>query len=291
MAQTMVAATQMACTPDPQKNIKQAKELVREAAGKGAQIILIQELFETPYFCKDQKKEFFAWARPVEDNPVLAEFQELAKSLGVVLPFSFFERANNAYYNSLVMIDADGQNLGLYRKAHIPDGPGYQEKFYFNPGDTGFQVFPTRYGKVGCAICWDQWFPEAARVMALKGADLLMYPTAIGSEPQDHSIDSAKHWQTVMQGHAGANLVPLVASNRIGLEKGEACDITFYGHSFIADVHGQKVQEFGRTEQGVLVAGFDFDENRATRAAWGVFRDRRPGHYRPILSLDGRNQI
>ena len=287
MTHVTVAATQMACTWDRAANLAGAEALVREAAGRGAQIILIQELFETPYFCKDQKKEHFALAHPVKDHPVLARMSALAQELGVVLPVSFFERANNAYYNSLAVIDADGANLGLYRKSHIPDGPGYQEKFYFNPGDTGFKVFRTRYATLGAAVCWDQWFPEGARAMALQGAELLFYPTAIGSEPQDETIDSKDHWQRTMQGHAAANLVPLVASNRIGREEGEACALTFYGASFIADQTGAKLAEAPRDERAVLTASFDLEEIRAQRAAWGLFRDRRPDLYGPLMTLDG----
>ena len=219
MRNVTLAATQTACGWDRDANVATAERLVRHAASEGAQIVLLQELFETPYFCQDQKQEFFALASPVEDHPVLRRMSALAAELQVVLPVSFFERANNAYYNSLAMIDADGRNLGIYRKSHIPDGPGYQEKYYFNPGDTGFQVFKTRYARVGAAICWDQWFPESARCMALQGAEVLFYPTAIGSEPQDAGLDSRDHWQRVMQGHAGANLMPLVASNRIGVER------------------------------------------------------------------------
>jgi N-carbamoylputrescine amidase len=287
MPEVTVAATQMACSWDREANLEAAEALVREAAGKGAQVILIQELFETPYFCKDQKQEHFALARPAADSPAVARLSALAAELEVVLPVSFFERANNAYYNALAVIDADGRNLGLYRKSHIPDGPGYQEKFYFSPGDTGFKVWPTRYGTIGAAVCWDQWFPEAARAMALMGAELLFYPTAIGSEPQDPTLDSKDHWQRTMQGHAAANVVPLVASNRIGAEQGESCAITFYGSSFIADQTGAKVAEAGVDEQAVLTATFDLDEIRAQRASWGLFRDRRPDLYGPLLSLDG----
>ena len=212
---------------------------------------------------------------------------EVAAELGVVLPVSFFERANNAYYNSVAMVDADGRVLGVYRKTHIPDGPGYQEKYYFNPGDTGFQVYSTRYARVGCAICWDQWFPESARVMALKGAEVLLYPTAIGSEPQDASLDSRDHWTRVMQGHAGANLVPLVASNRVGREEAESCGIMFYGSSFIAGPRGELVAQADRESRTVLTATFDLDRLALQRASWGVFRDRRPEHYAPLLTLDG----
>jgi len=288
MRKVTVAATQMACTWDREGNLDRAEALVRRAHAAGARIILLQELFETPYFCKDQKAELFDLAAPAEGNPVLARFSRLARELEVVLPVSFFEKANNAHYNSLAMIDADGTILGVYRKSHIPDGPGYQEKFYFSPGDTGFQVYQTRYARIGAAICWDQWFPETARVMALQGAEILCYPTAIGSEPQDASLDSRDHWQRVMQGHAGANLVPLIASNRVGSEQAESCGITFYGSSFIAGPKGEKVAEADRTEETVLTATFDLDELARTRISWGVFRDRRPDLYAPILTLDGR---
>ncbi|MDJ0607650.1 MAG: N-carbamoylputrescine amidase [Kiloniellales bacterium] len=288
MTSVTVAATQMACTWDKEENLARAEALVREAAGKGARIVLIQELFETPYFCKDQKQELFALATPVADNPAIKRMSALAAELAVVLPVSFFERANNAYYNSLVVLDADGSNLGLYRKSHIPDGPGYQEKFYFNPGDTGFRVWRTRYAAIGAAVCWDQWFPEAARAMALQGAELLFYPTAIGSEPQAPELNSKAHWQRTMQGHAAANLTPLIASNRIGTEQGDSFAMTFYGGSFIADQTGEKVAEAG-DQQAVITAGFDLEEIRAQRASWGLFRDRRPDLYAPLLTLDGRD--
>lgn len=287
MTQITVAATQMACTWDQERNLRNADALVREAAGQGARIVLLQELFETPYFCKDQKQELFALARPAEDNPVLARMSALAAELEVVLPVSFFERANNAYYNSLAVIDADGCNLGLYRKSHIPDGPGYQEKFYFNPGDTGFKAWKTRHATIGAAVCWDQWFPEAARAMALQGAEILFYPTAIGSEPQDASLDSTDHWRRCMQGHAAANLMPLVASNRVGREEGDSCAITFHGASFIADQTGALVAEAPRDRQAVITAAFDLDAIRAQRAAWGLFRDRRPDLYGALMTLDG----
>ena len=288
MTQITVAATQMACSWDSAANIATAEKLVREAAGRGANIVLIQELFETPYFCVDQKLELFALAKPIDENPAVARFRALAAELGVVLPVSVFERANNAYYNSLAMVDADGSILGIYRKSHIPAGPGYQEKFYFNPGDTGFKVWDTRFGRLGVGICWDQWFPECARTMALLGADFLFYPTAIGSEPQDETLDSKDHWQTVMRGHAAANMVPLVASNRIGREQGDAAGITFYGSSFIADHKGRMVAEANRSDEAVITARFDIARIRAERAGWGFFRDRRPELYAPLLTLDGR---
>ncbi|CAE6883863.1 N-carbamoylputrescine amidase / Agmatine deiminase [Pseudomonas marincola] len=282
-----VAATQMACTWDRGANIAKAEQLVREAAAKGAQIILIQELFETPYFCQKPNPDYLQLATTVETNEAIAHFQNVAKELQVVLPISFFERSGRARFNSIAIIDADGSNLGVYRKSHIPDGPGYHEKYYFNPGDTGFKVWDTRYAKIGVGICWDQWFPECARSMALLGAEILFYPTAIGSEPHDPNITSRDHWQRVQQGHAGANLMPLVASNRIGREEQGDYDITFYGSSFIADPFGAKVAELNETEEGILVHSFDLDKLEHTRSAWGSFRDRRPNLYDPLKTLDG----
>ncbi|AYC31039.1 N-carbamoylputrescine amidase [Pseudomonas cavernae] len=284
-----VAATQMACSWDRDANIATAEKLVRQAAAEGAQIILIQELFETPYFCQKPNADYTQLATLVEENPAIAHFQKVAKELQVVLPISFFERAGRARFNSIAIIDADGRNLGIYRKSHIPDGPGYHEKYYFNPGDTGFKVWDTRYAKIGVGICWDQWYPECARSMALLGAEILFYPTAIGSEPHDPTITSREHWQRVQQGHAGANLMPLVASNRIGREDQDGYHITFYGSSFIADQFGAKMQELNETEEGVLVQRFELDELEKVRSAWGVFRDRRPNLYGPIASLDGEN--
>jgi N-carbamoylputrescine amidase len=288
MSTVTVAATQFACTWDRDANVAIAEKLIREAAGRGAQVILIQELFETPYFCKDHIARHLDLAKPLEGHPAVEHFRALARELKVVLPVSVFEQAGKAFYNSLVMVDADGSVLGSYRKSHIPEGPGYHEKFYFSPGDTGFKVFDTAYAKLGVAICWDQWFPETARCMALMGAEVLMYPTAIGSEPQDDSIDSSGHWQRTMQGHAAANVMPLVTSNRIGIEKGEKYTMTFYGSSFIASHTGEKVAEADRSTETVLSAEFDLDEVRRYRQSWGVFRDRRPDLYYPILSLDGR---
>ncbi|SDS87399.1 N-carbamoylputrescine amidase [Halopseudomonas litoralis] len=282
-----VAATQMSCSWDRQANIAKAEQLVRQAAAQGAQIILIQELFETPYFCQKPNPEYLQLATSVEDNPAIAHFSRLAKELEVVLPISFFELSGRARFNSIAIIDADGRNLGVYRKSHIPDGPGYHEKYYFNPGDTGFKVWKTRFATIGVGICWDQWFPESARVMALQGAEVLFYPTAIGSEPHDSSITSKDHWQRVQQGHAGANLMPLVASNRVGLEEQDGYDITFYGASFIANQFGDKVQEANDRDETVLVQQFDLDELEHIRAAWGVFRDRRPNLYGPLKTLDG----
>lgn len=282
-----VAATQMSCSWDRQANIAKAEQLVRQAAAQGAQIILIQELFETPYFCQKPNPDYLQMATPADENPAIAHFQKIAKELQVVLPISFFELAGRARFNSIAVIDADGSNLGVYRKSHIPDGPGYHEKYYFNPGDTGFKVWKTRYAAIGVGICWDQWFPESARAMALQGAEILFYPTAIGSEPHDASITSKDHWQRVQQGHAGANLMPLVASNRIGREEQDGYDITFYGASFIADQFGEKVQEANATDETVLVQQFDLDQLEHIRAAWGVFRDRRPTLYGPLKTLDG----
>ena len=265
-----------------------AETLIRDAVREGANIVLIQELFETPYFCKDHQAGHFELARPLEGHPAVERFQALARELGVVLPVSVFEKAGKAFFNSVVVVDADGAVLGSYRKSHIPEGCGYHEKFYFSPGDTGFKVFDSRYGKLGVAICWDQWFPEAARSMALMGAEILLYPTAIGSEPLDPGIDSSGHWQRTMQGHAAANVMPLVASNRIGTETGEKYTMTFYGSSFIAGPTGEKVVEADRVTESVLTARFDLDEVRRYREAWGLFRDRRPDLYHPLLSLDGR---
>ena len=288
MSEVALAAVQFACSWDRAANIAKAKSLVRQAAKDGANIVLLPELFETPYFCQDQSADHFALSQPFEGNTLIAEFSALAKELSVVLPLSFFERAGHAHFNALAMIDADGRVLGRYRKSHIPDGPGYQEKFYFHPGETGFRAWPTKYGKVGAAICWDQWFPEAARIMLLKGAEMLFYPTAIGSEPPPAPpVDSRDHWRRVMQGHAAANYVPLVASNRIGREQGAAGELRFYGSSFIADPTGEIVAELGRDEEGVILARFDLERIAKARASWGLFRDRRPDLYGALLTADG----
>jgi N-carbamoylputrescine amidase len=287
MRKVTLAATQMACGKDRGVSLDRAEALIRSAAALGANVILIQELFETPYFCQDQLPEYFELARPVKGNEGIARFQKLARELDVVLPFSFFERDNQAYFNTVAMIEAGGEMMGIYRKAHIPDGPGYQEKYYFNPGDTGFRVWKTKFGNVGLGICWDQWFPETARCLVLGGAEMLLYPTAIGSEPQYPDWDTAEHWQRVMQGHAAANMVPLVASNRIGTEKGQGTEMTFFGASFIADQTGKIVAEAGRTEEAVLMQTFDLDAVRNLRAQWGFFRDRRPDHYGALVTLTG----
>jgi len=291
MRMVKVAATQMSCSSNKEENIAKADRLVREAARQGAQIILLQELFETPYFCQKEKSDYYVYATELEQNAAIQHFRKVAKELEVVLPISFYEKKNNARYNSLAVIDADGEVLGLYRKSHIPDGPGYEEKFYFNPGDTGFKVWKTRYAKIGVGVCWDQWYPEAARCMALMGAELLFYPTAIGSEPQDSSIDSKDHWQMCMLGHAASNLVPVIASNRVGLESDEDSSITFYGSSFIAGPQGNKIVEANRTEETVLVAEFDLDQLEIQRIEWGIFRDRRPDLYKIITSYDGELRI
>ncbi|HEY3400955.1 MAG TPA: N-carbamoylputrescine amidase [Geothrix sp.] len=270
-----VAALQCALTDSLEQNVGRIESLVREAAATGAQVILPSELFEGPYFCREEKDAFFDWAKPVEGHPTIARFQKLAKELGVVIPVSFFERDGHAFYNSLAMVDADGALLGVYRKSHIPDGPGYEEKFYFRPGNTGFKVWPTRFGKLGVGICWDQWYPECARAMMLQGAEVLFYPTAIGTEPENPELDTKDLWQRAMIGHAVSNVVPVVAANRIGLEGGQ----TFYGHSFIANHRGDKVAELGRGESGVITADLDLDEIRRNRASFGFFRDRRPDLY------------
>lgn len=284
---TTVAATQFASTDNREENLATAERLIRAAAAQGANIILIQELFETPYFCKEHDQRNFSLARTIGESPAVQRFQALARELNVVLPASVYERAGNAFYNSVAIVDADGSVLGTYRKAHIPESPGYHEKFYFSPGDTGFKVWKTRFGTIGVAICWDQWFPESARAMALLGAEILFYPTAIGAEPQDSTIDSRDHWQRAMQGHAASNIMPLVASNRIGTEKGEHWTVTYYGSSFIADHTGALIKQADRSTESILTATFDLDAIRDYRTAWGVFRDRRPELYGPIMTLDG----
>ena len=282
-----IAATQMACSWEIGENIDRAEGLVREAAALGAQVVLLQELFETPYFCIDQDARHFELARPVDGHPTVTRFQRLAAELGVVLPVSVFERAGQAFFNSVAMIDADGTALGVYRKTHIPDAAGYQEKYYFSPGDTGFRVWRTRHGVIGVGICWDQWFPESARSMALMGAEVLLYPTAIGSDPPAPEEDSSGAWRRVQQGHAAANLMPLVASNRIGVEEGTSASMRFYGSSFVADHTGAIVAQASRDRQEVITATFDLDDVRSYRERWTMFRDRRPEHYGRLLTLDG----
>ena len=290
-----VAAIQMSCGWDAAANIAAAETLVREAAGRGAQIILLPELFETPYFCIEQDARHLRLASAVEDNRAVRHLSAVARELGVVLPISFFERAGAAYFNSIAVLDADGTRLGVYRKSHIPNGPGYQEKNYFSPGDTGFKVWNTRYARLGIGICWDQWFPEAARAMVLQGAELLLYPTAIGTEPPPAlPVDSRAHWQRTQQGHAAANLTPLIAANRYGLERSlqdpEGLYIRFYGSSFITDALGAKIAEAGESGDAVLTADFDLDQTASLRDNWFVFRDRRPELYGALVTYDGRTR-
>ncbi len=278
------ALIQMSMSDDYSKNIAKVDSFLEEAAKKGASLVLIPELFQRYYFCQKENYDFFDYAEEVENSETLKHYQEVAKRLHLVLPISFFEKKVNTYFNSLAMIDSDGKILGVYRKSHIPTGECYEEKFYFSPGDTGFMVFNTAAGVIGIGICWDQWFPETARCLALKGAEILLFPTAIGSEPV-LPIDSSAHWQNVMKGHAAANIMPVLAANRIGEEKAGDSSMTFYGKSFITDEHGEKVQEFGSKEEGILYQEFDLEEIKKTRRSWGVFRDRRPDLYDDILHL------
>jgi len=293
MARTItVAALQTSYGEDMAANIKKTEGLIREAAGKGAQAILPSELFQGHYFCVSQEEKWFATAHPWREHPCVTALAPLAGELGVVLPISIFEREGPHYYNSIVIADADGSLAGIYRKSHIPDGPGYQEKYYFRPGDTGFKVWDTRFGRLGVGICWDQWYPEEARAMALMGAEVLFYPTAIGSEPHDSSLDTRDPWRRVMQGHAVANVMPVVASNRIGFEPGPnylgetGGGQTFYGSSFIADHRGDLVASFERGDEGVLTHAFDLDFLHTHRAAWGFFRDRRTDLYGSLIRRD-----
>ena len=291
MKHVTLGITQFACSADAASNCDRAEKLARAAAAKGAQVILIQELFQTPYFCSEEDPRYFDLAQPLEGNRVVARFSALARELGAVIPVSFFERAGTAHYNSLAMVDADGKVLGLYRKSHIPDGVGYEEKYYFSPGDTGFQVWDTAFGRIGVGVCWDQWFPECARIMALKGAEMLLYPTAIGSEPPSPGYDSMRHWQNTMRGHAAANLMPLAAANRIGVERGlGGTQIDFYGSSFISDQTGEMLAEAPRDADCVLTHSFDMEAIRDMRRSWGLFRDRRTDLYGPILTLDGKTK-
>nr|WP_319492150.1 N-carbamoylputrescine amidase [uncultured Desulfobacter sp.] len=287
MEKIKVAVTQTACSNTYETNVKKAETIVRKAAAQGANIILLQELFSGPYFCKVEDFSYFSLAQNADDSDLIKRFSSLAKELGVVLPISFFEQANQAYFNSVAMIDADGSVLGIYRKTHIPQGPGYEEKYYFSPGDTGFKVWNTRFGKVGVGICWDQWFPETARSMALMGADILLYPTAIGSEPKMPGYDSQPHWQRAMQGHSAANVMPVCASNRIGTESDRDVEITFYGTSFITGNTGEILAQCDRETEDIKIVSFDFKEIENMRAGWGLFRDRRPDEYATIGTLDG----
>jgi N-carbamoylputrescine amidase len=289
MRTVTAAATQVACSWDLPANLDRAEGLVRKAAAQGGQVVLLQELFAAPYFCIEQHPRYFELAKPLDGHPLVARFADLARELGVVLPVSFFEKAGPAFFNSVAMVDADGKVLGLYRKSHIPQGPGYEEKFYFSPGDTGFKVWDTAFGRIGVGICWDQWFPECARAMALMGAEMLLYPTAIGSEPPSPGYDSQPHWELTMRGHGAANILPVVASNRIGTEVApEGREVTFYGSSFIADHTGQLMAKAGRAEEGVIAHQFDLGAIAALRASWGLFRDRRVDLYGRVGTLDGR---
>jgi N-carbamoylputrescine amidase len=281
-----VAAIQCPLGGSREENVARVTKHVEEAAKRGAHVILPPELFEGPYFCRHERESFFDWARPLEGNTTIAHFAKVAARLGAVIPISFFERAGQAHYNTIAMLDADGALLGTYRKSHIPDGPGYEEKFYFRPGDTGFKVWSTKRGVIGVGICWDQWFPECARAMALLGAEVLLYPTAIGSEPHDPALDTRDPWQRAMIGHAVSNVMPVVAANRVGTEEEQ----TFYGSSFIASPRGDKVAELGRTEEGCIVHTFDVAEIRRTRGAWGFFRDRRPELYGVLSTADGKTK-
>ena len=289
--QTKLAVVQMSMTSNTDQNVEKAISFVRDAVARGANLVLLPELFENLYWCQVQREQYFALANPLEHHPFIPKFQALAKELNVVLPISFFERANHAHFNSLAMIDANGEVLGLYRKSHIPDGPGYTEKYYFNPGDTGFKAFPTNAGIVGAGICWDQWYPESARAMALQGAEILLYPTAIGSEPEAAGTpDTRQMWQRVMIGHAVANLCYLGAANRVGTERVETFEQSYYGSSFICDYTGEKMAEAGDTEETVLIAELDLEKARTFRASFGFFRDRRPELYGSLLTLDGKTR-
>lgn len=292
MSRLIVATTQMPCTWDLPGNLERAEQLVREAAARGAQVILLQELFATPYFCIEQQHQHLALAEEYAQSRVLQRFAALAGELGVVLPLSWFERAGTAYFNSLSVADADGRLLGVYRKTHIPNAVGYQEKEYFSPGDTGFRVWDTAFGRLGIGICWDQWFPETARCLALQGAEVLLFPTAIGSEPGSADLDSRDHWQMTMRGHAAANLLPVVAANRVGHEvatSDPALHMDFYGSSFICDHKGRLLAEADRDSSGVLLQSLDLVAMAEERRTWGIFRDRRPEMYGPLLSLDGQH--
>ncbi|MGZ0787195.1 N-carbamoylputrescine amidase [Pseudomonas sp. TKO26] len=292
MSRLIVATTQMPCTWDLPGNLERAEQLVREAAARGAQVILLQELFATPYFCIEQQHQHLALAEEYAQSRVLQRFAALAGELGVVLPLSWFERAGTAYFNSLSVADADGRLLGVYRKTHIPNAVGYQEKEYFSPGDTGFRVWDTAFGRLGIGICWDQWFPETARCLALQGAEVLLFPTAIGSEPGSADLDSRDHWQMTMRGHAAANLLPVVAANRVGHEvatSDPALHMDFYGSSFICDHKGRLLAEADRDSSGVLLQSLDLAAMAEERRTWGIFRDRRPEMYGPLLSLDGQH--
>lgn len=290
MSKVKVAAIQMSCSNDVEENIKKADGFVRKAASEGAKIILLSELFERQYFCQERRYEYYAFAKSIEENDAVLHFRKVAKELGVVLPISFYEKDVNVLYNSVAMIDDEGEVIGIYRKTHIPDDHFYQEKFYFTPGNTGFEVFETKYGNIGVGICWDQWFPETARALALLGADIILYPTAIGKEPI-LEVDSMEHWRRAMIGHSAANIIPVVAANRIGLEKVTPCkennnqesELLFYGSSFMTDQWGALVASAGRDTEEILYAEYDFEANKEDRLSWGVFRDRRPEMYTDLF--------
>ncbi|MGF1778388.1 N-carbamoylputrescine amidase [Vibrio nomapromontoriensis] len=279
------AALQLSKTWDLEANMTKIKGAIREAAANGANVVVPQELFAAPYFCKKQESKYFELAEEFDTSPLIHTMSELAKELNVVIPVSYFEKAGNTFFNSLVMIDADGTILENYRKSHIPDGPGYSEKYYFSPGDTGFKVWKTKFGTFGAGICWDQWFPELARSLALNGAEAIFYPTAIGSEPQDLTLDSRDHWQRTMQGHSAANLVPVVAANRVGVEVDDGIETTFYGSSFITDHTGGKLAEAPREGETIVYAEIDLQATTKARHAWGLFRDRRPDLYQDVMSM------
>ncbi|SEW05999.1 N-carbamoylputrescine amidase [Ruminococcaceae bacterium KH2T8] len=286
MSKVKVAAVQMSCSTIVEENIKKADDFVRKAAAEGAKIILLPELFERQYFCQERRYDYYSFAKSVEENDAVCHFRKVAKELGVIIPVSFYEKDVNVLYNSVAVIDDKGEVMGIYRKTHIPDDHFYQEKFYFTPGDTGFEVFETKYGNIGIGICWDQWFPETARSLALLGADIILYPTAIGKEPI-LEVDSMEHWRRTMQGHSAANIIPVVAANRIGLEKVTPCkennnqesDLLFYGSSFMTDQWGAVITSASRDKEGILVSEYDFEQNKEDRLSWGVFRDRRPEYY------------
>jgi N-carbamoylputrescine amidase len=284
MRKVAIGVIQTALSKSVDENVREVEARVREAHGKGAQVILPSELFEGPYFPQHERSEYFALAREADGHPTIARFQKLAAELGVVIPVSFFERAGQAFFNSVAVIDADGSNLGVYRKAHIPDGPAYSEKYYFRAGDTGFRVYPTRFGRIGMAICWDQWFPETARALTLLGAEMILYPTAIGSEPAYAEMDTRDPWRRAMIGHAVSNAIPVAASNRIGVEEA----MTFYGSSFVADHRGDLLCDLDRSTAGVGVATVDLDAADRYRSEWGFFRDRRPELYGVLCTSDGR---
>ena len=290
MRNVTAAAIQMSCDPEVEKNLQKAEDMIRQAAEKGAQVILLPELFERPYFCQEKRYDYYEYALPVQDNPAVAMGRRLARELDVVLPISFYERDGNVLYNSIAFVDAGGELLGIYRKTHIPCDHFYQEKFYFTPGNTGFRVFGTRFGTIGAGICWDQWFPETARAMAIKGAEMILYPTAIGSEPI-LECDSMPHWRRCMQGHSAANLVPVIAANRIGTESvapcgengGQKSSLTFYGSSFMTDETGAILAEASRDREEILTWTYDLDQIRENRLSWGLFRDRRPECYGDLV--------